>query len=221
MESLPIVSMIARTFMPWEETRHNEYFERWFFKAYVPLLGSLAGFNAVERYRIVKNNPDYPKYIQMWHVTNLKELQTFEKSPEFIAILNSMNANFPGTDFRWWAQYYVVSSWGEKKPTDSQKDVSGGVIHIEGSNISHENDKKYFPLLIGTEGAKRIDRCRIVKDNPKYPSYLTIFGFNNIKEFGEWEKSRADAASPKDANTDSVKEKSWYVQYQLMKSWRK
>jgi hypothetical protein len=220
MENRPVISIVSRYFLPGQEGKHNEYYEKWFFEAYVPFLSESAGLRAAERYRIVKENPDYPKYMQIWYFNNLKEHQMFEKSEEFQAILSAMDANFPGTDFRWWVQYWVADSWQHGRLGQSLEAKDGAVIHMEASQ-GHLEEEKYFPMLINTEQARRIDRCRIVKENPKYPSFLSIFRFQTIEMFEDWEKRRKTATVKSDYADTSIKSPSWYIQYQLTRSWRK
>jgi hypothetical protein len=219
MENAPVISIVSRYFLPGEEGKHNDYYEKWFFEAYVPFLNENVGLKGAERYRIVKDNPDYPKYIQLWYFKNLKEYQTFEKSEECQAVLSAMDANFPGTDFRWWAQYWVVNSWRSGTLGQSPEATDGAIIHMEVSK-EHSSDDNYFPMLVKTGEARRIDLCRIVKENPKYPSFLSIFRFQTVALFEDWEKRRKTATVKSNCADASNVNPIWNVQYQLTRSWR-
>lgn len=69
----------------------------------------------------------------------------------------------------------------------------------------------------------RLPEMYRVKDNSVHPRWLSILHFENMKAFEDYEKSRELAAmrgalrAPFPAGLDYK----WYVQYELMRSWRK
>ncbi len=111
MEEKPVIHIAARSFKPEEEEKHNNYFEKWFYEAYVPRLGEVTGLKGADRYRIVKESPRYPKYIQILQFDNLKAYEEYERSPDLAAMRTSFDANFPGSDYRWFVQYQLARSW--------------------------------------------------------------------------------------------------------------
>jgi hypothetical protein len=220
MENAPVISFVSRYFLPGDEAKHNDYYEKWFFDAYVPFLAENVGLRGAERYRIIHDNPDYPRYMQLWYFNNLKEYQAFEKSDELMAILSAMDANFPGTDFRWWVQYRVVKSWQSGRLGQFPEPTDGAIIHLETSQ-EPVNDEKYNTELIKTGEARRVDLCHLVKTNPKYPTFLAIFRFPTIALFEDWRQKRKQAALTPEAAAAPGAGPSWNIQYQLTRSWQR
>jgi hypothetical protein len=111
MDNQPVIHIVGRNFKPEDEDRQNEFYQNWFYKTYVPLLGNVTGLRGVDRYQVVKESPKYPKYIQIFRFDNLKAFQEFDKNEELNAVRRSVDANFPGTDYAWWVQYQRTISW--------------------------------------------------------------------------------------------------------------
>ena len=115
LDNQQVIHITARSFTPEDEDRQNEFYINWFYKTYIPLLGNVTGLRAADRYQIVKENPKYPKYIQIMRFDNLKSFQEYDKSEELNAVRRSMDANFPGSDYAWYVQYQRRNSW-RKQP---------------------------------------------------------------------------------------------------------
>lgn len=111
MEEKPVIHIAARSFKPEDEEKHNDYYENWFYKTYIPLLGEVTGLTSAERYRIVKENPSYPKYMQILHFDDLRSFQEYDKNKELLAVRQAIDVKFPGTDWRWYVQYQRTMSW--------------------------------------------------------------------------------------------------------------
>jgi len=114
IDNQPVIHIVARTFKPEEEDKQNEFYEKWFYEAYIPLLGEVTGLRSANRYKIVKENPRYPKYIHIFRFDNLKSFNDYNKSEEINAVRQSVDANFPGNDYTWWVQYQQTLNW--RKP---------------------------------------------------------------------------------------------------------
>ncbi len=106
-----VIHITARNFKKEEEDRQNEFYENWFYKTYIPMLGNVTGLRAADRYQLTRDNPRYPKYIQIFRFDDLKSFQQYDKSEELNAVRQSMDANFPGSDYTWWVQYQRRISW--------------------------------------------------------------------------------------------------------------
>jgi hypothetical protein len=122
-------------------------------------------------------------------------------------------------------------------------------IHLEAFRLTAETEAKYvewsiryanqiyIPLLMKVPGIKGYDRYRISGTKPpnaarianytnlesNYPSYLQVLYFENEKAFENYENS-PELASVKRAMKSDISDNlvhQWYVQYQLIKSFRK
>jgi hypothetical protein len=109
------------------------------------------------------------------------------------------------------------------------------VIHIAGRNFRPEDDARqhdfydkwlyeaYIPTVSQSiPGLLSVDRYHIVKENPKYPQYIMTYSFDNLKSFQNYNNHVETAAMRHviDANFPET-DYTWFVQYQLTKSWRK
>jgi len=235
MENAPVIHIAARMFRPGEEDRYNDFLEKWYFEAYVPLIAQNPGFQGAGRYRILNETPDYPKYMMIFHFTNLAAFRNYDQSSEAAGIREATGANFPTSFFRWFVQYQIVNRWGnepERPPKDTKTEFAP-VIHLEGFILSLEEEEKYndwfatkghgmyLQLVTNGEGVTRIEHCRVVRPGPLYPLYMTFFSFGSIKAFADWEKNREVATIREDIKSTFPSAQSWHVQYELTKSWRK
>jgi heme-degrading monooxygenase HmoA len=107
----PVIHIAARTFKPEDEERHRQFYEKWFYEAYIPLLSNATGIRGVDSYRIVEENPKYPKYMMIFHFSSLKDFQDFNNNAELNGVRRAGDANFPGQDYAWYAQYQLTQSW--------------------------------------------------------------------------------------------------------------
>jgi hypothetical protein len=112
MENAPVIHIAARSFKPEDEKKQSDFYEKWFYDAYIPILSEkVPGLNSVERYRIVKENPKYPEYIMTFGFDNLKSFQDYNNHVEMAAIRHVIDTNFPETDYTWFVQYQQTKSW--------------------------------------------------------------------------------------------------------------
>jgi hypothetical protein len=136
-----------------------------------------------------------------------------------------------------------------KTATNEMPEVEDSpVIHLEGYYFSNPEQERYdtwfskwgqevfIPLMIRLPGLKEYIRYKLIdpgltglldfnhsKRPIEYPTCLSIITFENIKAFENYEsslelaafKSAVQAPFPLGLNYQ------WYVQYQLVKSWRK
>jgi hypothetical protein len=138
-----------------------------------------------------------------------------------------------------------VSSLGENP---SELSAGHPLIHLEGYVLSPQEQEQYdawfdgagqeafIPLLMRLPGLKEYTRYRLIEVDPaglksiqlperqiEYPPRLSVLTFNDISDFVNYEKSlelgafnRAlEGIFPFGLNYQ------WYVQYLLVKSWRK
>ncbi len=122
------------------------------------------------------------------------------------------------------------------------------VIHLEGYAFSNPEQERYdswfnkwgqevfIPLIMRLPGLKEYTRYQLIevestglsdfyrtKRSVEYPPYLSILTFENIKAFENYEKSLELAAFKSSLYTPFPLglNYQWYVQYRLMRSWRK
>lgn len=86
-------------------------------------------------------------------------------------------------------------------------------------------DKIHVPMLLKFSGLKKVSRGEIMRENDQYPSFLTVFEFEDEAAFQAYVKSPELEAAHKDALNRSAKKKDreagWRVQYKIVKTWSK
>ena len=149
----------------------------------------------------------------------------------------------------WQAAYQLMKSFANEQtasPTNKGKGTDDSqIIHLEGYRLAPDEEERfdtwftkwgyevYIPLLMKLPGLKQYVRYKYahvnIPDTDKtkryveYPPYLSILTFENIKAFENYEKSLELAAyrSCIAAYFPKGLDFRWYVQYQLMRNWRK
>lgn len=156
-----------------------------------------------------------------------------------------------GGEVFWDGQYRLAKSFGKEPLIAQEGNQglsfeSTPFIHIAGFRLSPENLARYatwlattgygiwMTLFLRVPGLKRIDCLEFLgigsaygkarpKQDPEYPPYVSVFHFDSLKACEDFEKSIELAAfreGIKASFPDGLDYK-WYVQYQLIQSWRK
>ena len=109
---------------------------------------------------------------------------------------------------------------------------SSPVINVVATECQPEVEEKFnkwydeihIPLLFKFKGMKKVTRYKIAKETEEYPSYLTLYEFENRKACEEYENSSELAAARAEMN-ETWKgggfEIKWRVQYEALKIWER
>ena len=104
---------------PAEEEKYDNWFARWGYDVYIPLLMKLPGFKEYARYKLIdfdwtnwtnltslKIPASHPLYMSVLTFENIEAFEEYEKSLELGAYRSAMDIYFPrGLDFKWYVQY--------------------------------------------------------------------------------------------------------------------
>lgn len=244
MEGASVFEVMAWKVLP----EYQERLGKWLMEVYYPL-GIKIGRKATERYQLTKERPDYIKNISIHYYEDLEAFVSFNTNPETIYVYEDLKTTYgPRREVVWGAGYQVLKSF-RKSPVGSPIDLTPinentPVMHLEGYRLAPEELGKYntwfakwgygfyMPSLMKLSGLREYNYCRIMdleepevarpKDISVHPIYLSVLQFENLKAFENYEKSMELAAFreamkvpfPKGLNFH------WYVQYQLMGSWK-
>jgi len=151
----------------------------------------------------------------------------------------------------WFVAYEQIASFKKDPTSPGGNSVSEAekspVIHMEGYDFSNPEQERYetwfdkwgrevfIPLLMESTGLREYTSYRFIDvertglnefSRPKtveYPPYLSILTFDNINAFENYESSLELAAfkSALQAPFPLGLNYQWYVQYRLIRSWRK
>lgn len=247
MENKPVVRIWAKRFQPEYEQRYL----KWQSEVYCPLYITLPGIEELDDYRIVKENPQYTRTLLLAHYENRDAPLQFRGLPLYKDIGKDYATWAGRSETVWFAAYEQIASFkkdaidAEKNPVPGELST---VIQLEGYTFTNEEQEKYdawfdkwgrevfVPLLMRLPGLRgyvkykliEIERAGLMSDYtlPKtreYPPSLSILTFDSIRAFENYENSLELAAFKVGLQAPFPLGLSyqWYVQYQLMKSWRK
>ncbi len=233
----PVINIIGSRCRPEEEAKFNE----WYNNTHIPMLMRYEGLKAVERFKILVENPDYSTYIAVYHYDNLKGLEERAKSPSSAEAAAEVKTTWPeGLDIRWRVSYIEHKKWST--PGASQLSTNT-VIHIVGVNgpapekdaeFNEWYDKTHVPWLMKTGTISQSARYQITQPNnvsltnlkaliKDYPTYLAVYYFANQKKYEEFSDhpERLAAIKELDEHWPNGIGRMWWVQYQLIKGWKR
>lgn len=223
-------------------------FRQWVIEVYSPMLLKISAVTGVDNYQIVRESPQYPSYGSIVHHQNLKMLEDSLNAPERNAVFEEFsNWAKRGVQEGIWARAYELTRSFRSEPrllgsrADSRID-NAPIMHLEGHHLSPEEQEKYskwlsdygynvfIPLFVKFPGLKGYDcyqdtglKSGLPARESEYPPCLSIVYFENLKAFEDYTKSPELVTFQKAIRAvfPLGLELKWYVQYQLVKSWRK
>lgn len=247
MENRPLITLTFVSGSPGVDAELYERFMQWVDEVYIPIGMKSSDITGTDRCQIVKESPEYPQAGTIRHCANFEAWERYQKLPEREAIRGDLSAweNRGVQETIWSAGYELERSFRsiprlQENRADTKID-NAPIMHLEGYRLSAEEQEKYgkwlsdygynvfIPLFIRLPGFKGYD---FFKDKGlkrretrevEYPSNLSIFYFENLKAYEDYKKSQELVIFQKALRTvfpRGLKYK-WYVQYQLVKSWRK
>jgi len=249
MENAPVITLNGLGCYPGASPEVWERFRKWQQEVYGPVIMRVPQRRQVDFYQIVRESPLFPFLLGILHYENYAGWEDARKNPEAISISNEF-VNWMKRriiDFTWSAVYQLVKSYrSESSSSEEQPDTrikNASFLHLEAYRLTMEDSEKYnkwfidycsnvfIPLFMKQAGLKGYDYFKYVGisvnyDNllaEEYPIYLSAIYFENIKDFENFEKSNELAVCNRtlwDIFPRGLKYE-WYVQYQLVQSWRK
>jgi hypothetical protein len=203
----------------------------------------------VDFYQITSENPEYGSRAGIGHHKNLQDCKASEESPEVKAIIGEMESwrERRIVDMIWSAAYALIKSFRSKPVFSSDNQdtriENAPIMHLEAYRLSAEEQEKYLkwfndfgcpvfmPLFLKLPGLAGYDWYKDTglraglggQKGWEYPEYLSIIYFENLKAYEDFVKSPELAGFQKSIRSVIPRRLGyiWYVQYQLVKSWRK
>jgi hypothetical protein len=248
MDNRPLIRLSAHRIQPDYEDR----FRNWLMEVYYPLLITVPEYKGIDTCRIVKDNPQYERYLHINYYRNQAEALQVRQNPKVIDITKDLNANSSRIELVWFAAYELLATFNREKPGPGKlaalPSVNAPIINIEGYSIHSEDPSKfetwltkwgyelYVPWLVKLPGLKEYSLYKqynlgitgltdVYKNSQsfQYPTYLSIVRFENIASYENYEKSIELAGFREAIRAFFTRglDFKWYVQYQLLKSFRK
>jgi hypothetical protein len=245
MENAPVVYAVTFNIPPEIEERYN----KWATEVYLPLLTKTSLVSEIDRYRIIKPNPEIADNLTLYYFDNLEAYKSMIASQVRQDIYKDVATTFSQRKIVWARPYWLLRSFKNYSSASKSKNVpteTAAVVHIEALELSPQEKLRYdewftkyayriyIPVIMRLPGLRSYSRYLDTGEGPeavtpsrpqesKYPVYLNILYFENLKAFEEYESSPELASFKRDMKhevSDSLVTK-WYFQYELIKSWRK
>jgi hypothetical protein len=249
MENAPVITLSGQSRYPGAEPEVYERFSKWRQEVYLPVNMRVQQRKGLDYYQIVRESPLFPSIVAILHYENHSGWVDARKNPEAQSISNEFGIWMKRgiLDFIWSAVYQLVKSYrSDSSNPEGKLDTrieNAPILHLEAYRLTAEDSGKYdkwfidycskifVPLFMKQAGLKGYDYFKYAGvsvnfDNlleKEYPTYLSAIYFENIKDFENFEKSNELAVCKKtlrDIFPRGLKYE-WYVQYQLIQSWRK
>ena len=185
------------------------------------------GLKAVERFKILTENPDYATYIAIYHYDNVKDMEGRSKSPSSADVAADMKATWPeGLDISWRVAYLEHKKWNAAQLSpDTVIHVVGvnGPANVKETEFDAWYDNTHVPWLMKTGTISQSVRYRITRPNKDYPFYLAVYYFDNQKKYETFldHPERVAAIKELDEHWPNGIGRMWWVQYKMMRDWKK
>jgi hypothetical protein len=246
MENAPVINLSFVDYAPEIDLEIYERFQNWIREAYIPISMKNPNVTGFDHFQILKESLEYPRNGTFAHCNDLEGYQKYFNSPDYVAIRKDREQwNERGVrEPVWNVCYEIIKSYR------NGSGLQGGhlnitidntsIMHLEAFRLSQDNQEKYFkwfssfgydfiPLFTKLRGLKGYDcykdtgyRSYVAREND-YPIYLSVVYFEDFKSFEAYVNSQELVIFRKSLRTvfpNGLNYK-WYVQYQLIKSWRK
>jgi hypothetical protein len=248
MGNARIITLTGTSRIPGADPEIYARLANWSQEVYIPEFMKIQGRMGWDLYNILRESPEYPARMSLGYVENLEILEKGREDPNYAFLTQDIDAwrkrNVSG--YLWSAAYELVRGF-RNHPVLSIQDEDArpenfSLMHMEAYRISAaEADlyRKWFddyavnifiPLFLKLPGVRGYDffrdtgvRINQYARETKYPVYLSVVYFEDIKSFEQFEKSHELERFRKNLMQvfpplgPNIK---WYVQYQLIKSWR-
>ena len=221
MENAPVTNIIA-----WKFHNPEDYirFGKWMMEVFFPIYMKSPYISGINRYQIIKENPDYCPYISTYHFSNFKAFINHWKSPEAVLIGNDTVTTWGNKrDVIWNYAYQRERSVHIPAFADVfSKDLKASdapSIHFEAFDLPREKEGDYYSWFtdIGDEvfisrimkraGVIGYDHLQFLNISFSYleleqqspkdrlgPAYVSIFYFDSVQHCLDFTKSRELAA---------------------------
>ncbi|MFH0846653.1 MAG: hypothetical protein V1894_01150 [Chloroflexota bacterium] len=248
MENRPAMSFSGISPTPGVDSETYSRFLNWMTEVYAPLHMTIPGRTGMDSYKIVTESPEYPSLLSLLHYKNIQAREASLTNPERIAVANELNAWIKRRVmvYVWVNPYELVKSFRNKQFKEQSKGdtmiENAPILHIEGYRFRPGDQEKYanwlndyasssfVPLIMRLPGIKGYDfyeniggKTLVEAREWEYPDSLSALYFEDMVAFENYTKSPELLALKKGLlNTfPNGLNLRWYVQYQLIGSWRK
>jgi hypothetical protein len=249
VENARVITLNGTSRYPGADPVVWERFRKWQQEVYGQVQMRVPQRRQVDMYQSARGIPLFPAILRILHYENYAGYEESRKNSEAQSI-SSEYSNWMQRgiiDVTWSAVYRLISGYrSERYNSTEQADTrieNAPYLHLEAYRLPPEDTEKYrkwfievcsrvfVPLFLKQTGFKRYDFFEFVNiavnyDSllyKEYPAYLSIIYFENPQAFENFEKSNeleVCKTTLRDIFPGGLKY-DWYVQYELLQTWRK
>jgi hypothetical protein len=246
MENAPVININFLNIAPGADDEIVKRYHKWITEVYHTMQMKIAGITGIDRYEIVRKNPEYPSICTIIHLKNIAAYENVVKTSEVQAVVEDLKTWVKRAirEGIWSVIYELVQSFrpitvssGGERDTRIE---NAPIMHLEAYWMTPEEQEKFskwfdvysrvfIPLFMRNCGLKGYDYFKFcclgenISMETQYPPYISVLHFENLKAFDEFERS-SEMVSFQSALRNILPfglNYRRYVQYQLTNSLRK
>jgi hypothetical protein len=247
MENAPVIGISFMNFAQGADPEILERHQNWVREAYIPMSIKPAGNDGIDMYGIIKESPEYPIIGYITHYDSIETWDKLQQTAEATSIREDQYAwEKRGIREGFWRNVYELERGFRNEPSlqsikPDTRIENAPFMHIEAYRLSPDGWNKYIkwfseygcnvflPLFLKLPGFKGYDFFRdsgkrsMEALETEYPLCISLLYFDNLMAFENYTKSQELVMYQKALRIVFPKGLiyKWYVQYQLVKSWRK
>jgi uncharacterized protein (TIGR02118 family) len=107
MSDRSVVHVVAVDCAPQEEEKLNE----WYNNVHIPMLMKFKGLQEVDRYKILTESSDRPKYIAVYKFSSRQEFEKFSDSQERQAAIAERKESWPNLQIQYKVLYELIKTF--------------------------------------------------------------------------------------------------------------
>jgi hypothetical protein len=248
LENAPVITLYGTSRMPGADVEVWHRFLNWALEVYMPVIMRAPERLGGDTFRIIRESPEYPEIMRIWHLENLTSLEKSRKNPDYGNVAQDILAwQKRGVNGIIWSVVYTLIKSFRSSPAFSSSEQgtrieNAPIALLEAYRLSPDQADKFnrwfseyafnifIPFFMRLQGVRGYDYFKdtgihILEETREneYPVYLSMVYFDSIQAFENYEKC---------PELDSMRKNllnffpqglnfKWWVQYQLEKSWRK
>jgi hypothetical protein len=143
MENATTIRIIAHKIQP----DYEERLLNWVLEVYYPLQIAIPGYEQIDFYRIVRENPQYTKFLTIAHYTNRSAQLKVRGDQRWKDTTKDTATWADRSEYVWFVPYELISSIQKDSTKQDGKTISSSedatIIQIEGYSFLNQQQERY------------------------------------------------------------------------------
>jgi heme-degrading monooxygenase HmoA len=241
MENRPIITLTGTNRAAGADPAIFQRYRKWSDEVYSPLLNREQKYPDNDWYELCRENPEYPERVHILHYRTLEAREAYSGT----AIYNDIERERKSwhergiVDYIWTVTLALIQSFRSQPLYISENSdtriENAPIMHLEAYRLSREEQEQYLkwfreyggnvflPIFMKFPGLRGYDFYQEFIAERQYPQFLSVIYFERMEAYQDFLKSPELAGFQKSLKSVFRRRLTyeWYVQYRLVKSWRK